>query len=332
MSGSSPTQINPWEEKQGLIFRPDVAEKLGAHRINDPVMASLVLEQLRLWELADYGYKDEQGNLWQLPTAEDWEKTSGRTFSPWRVRDVLSKLEQLGYLIREKFCFLSDILVNSPLLRGDNHTKMLRLNWERLANLWGGEDEDSAESVEAISSDGYRSDQRSDQRSDPDLNQLEIRSEQPLPGNGIEEIAALLVEEQLPDEVSQLITETRGIVGKMTPQLQKLILETQPEIYRTALSRYPLDREVKKPCSYLMKVIEQIIKSEPPRPVKNIDEASMREWFKQACADGKVLHEEWEFSHLPKSGGQVQCRVPARPISPLHAPFEFRPLVELMRS
>ncbi|MBD2388807.1 hypothetical protein, partial [Cylindrospermum sp. FACHB-282] len=89
MSNIESKKLFPWADTSRLTFRPDVAEKLGAHRMNDPIMASLVLEQLRIWELAEYGYKDSEGHIWQLPTVEDWELVSGRSFSPWRVRDVL---------------------------------------------------------------------------------------------------------------------------------------------------------------------------------------------------------------------------------------------------
>lgn len=308
-----------------LTFRPDVAEKLGAHRINDPIMASLVIEQLRLWELNGHGYKDEQGNLWQLPTTEDWEQTSGRTFSPWRVRDVLSKLEQLGYLIREKFCHLSDILINSPCLRGDNHSKMLRLNWERLTSLWGVEDEEVInESVEPDSSDGYRS----DQISDPDL----IRSDQ----NQISEVEP--TKEQIPDETLELIAEVRNVTGKLTPQLKKLVLETQPTILKTALSRYPREADVKKPCSYLMRIIEQIsieqiskAESVAP-PAKIINESDMHQWFLQACAKGLLDHDPLDFKYLPVKSNQLCCRVKIEQRTPNHPPYELRPLVELMRA
>ncbi len=340
---------------QNLIFRPVIAEKLGAHRLTDPVMATLILEQLRLWHDLGNGFLDADGNLWLHPGVDDWEQTAGATFSPWKIKSILSKLDQLGYVIREKFCKLCSRLINPPdNLRGDNHIKLLRLNWNRLTGLWGAVEANSPNGSDQISdsfrsesdsdqiSDSFRSESESESDSDSEPEVLKSESEE-IPASGFVKPNAL---EQLDraeppsppsaeDEQMQLIAEVRNATGKLSPQLQRLIAEVAPDILRAALAKYPRDGSVKKPCSYLMKIIDQIKTERATTPKNNANQTTtekMKQWFIEACRAGLVLHDETEFSTLPMKMGQLCCRVEIPNRRPNDPPYELRPLVQLMRS
>jgi hypothetical protein len=316
---------------QNLIFRPVIAEKLGAHRLTDPIMATLVLEQLRLWHDLGNGFLDADGNLWLYPSVEDWEQTAGTSFSPWKVKSIISKLDQLGYVIREKFCKLCDRLYELPQnLRGDNHTKLIRLNWERLTGLWGAVAANSHDGSDQISdSDSFRSESdsdseffKSDQISESEVLKSESEEIPPPPPSP-------------EDEQMQLMAEVRNVTGKLSPQLQRLIAEVAPDILRAALAKYPRNGSVKKPCSYLMKIVDQI-KTERATKVKIADNQTttdfQEQWFKDACRAGVVFHDETEFSTLPVVMNQICCRVEIPNRRPNDPPFELRPLVELMQS
>ncbi|MBD0390488.1 MAG: hypothetical protein ICV54_29320, partial [Nostoc sp. C3-bin3] len=209
---------------QELIFRPVVAEKLGTHRLTDPVMGALILEQLNLWHVSGNGFFDTDGNFWLNPSVSDWEQAAGASFSPWKVRAIVGKFEQLGYVIREKFCKLCDRLINSPEnLRADNHTKLIRLNWERLAGLW--------KSVEAICNDGSDQTSESDSdsfslrsdKSESDLKTLEIlKSESEAEPKKLEILKAEFeastpppLPESPEEEQTQLMAEVRNATGKL---------------------------------------------------------------------------------------------------------------------
>jgi hypothetical protein len=336
---------NVWGKEmmiQSLIFRPVIAEKLGAHRLTDPIMATLVLEQLRLWHNSGNGFLDADGNLWLYPGVDDWEKTAGTSFSPWKVKSILSKLDQLGYVIREKFCKLCDRLYELPQnLRGDNHTKLIRLNWERLTGLWESVEANSQDGSDQISesdSESFKSD-RSDQISETDSFKSESESDsEPEPEflkSESESPRIPPLPESIEDEQMQLMTEVRNVTGKLSPQLQRLIAEVAPDILRAALAKYPRNGSVKKPCSYLMKIIDQI-KAERATNVKitaNQTTTDLQEqWFKEACRAGVVFHDETEFDTLPVVMNQICCRVAIPNRREVDPPYELRPLVELMRS
>ena len=350
---------------QNLIFRPVIAEKLGAHRLTDPIMTTLVLEQLRLWHDLGNGFLDADGNLWLHPSVDDWEQTAGTSFSPWKVKSILCKLDQLGYVIREKFCKLCDRLINPPdNLRGDNHTKLLRLNWERLKGLWGAVEANSGDGSDLISdselnffrseseSDSESNSFRSESESDSEAEFLKSESEsEEISPSGFVTPNALAQLDHFPasppplelqrppespeDEQMQLMVEVRNVTGKLTPQLQRLIAEVAPDILRAALAKYPRNGSVKKPCSYLMKIVDQIKTERATNAKKTANQTTneqMKQWFIEACRAGLILHDETEFSLLPVKMGQLCCRVPIPNRRPNDPPYDLLPLVELMRS
>jgi hypothetical protein len=228
-------------------------------------------------------------------------------------------------VIREKFCKLRDRLYELPHnLRADNHTKLIRLNWERLTLLWGAVETNSPDGSDQISesdSDSFKSDQISESESEPNL---KSESESP-------EISPPPSPE---DEQMQLMAEVRNVTGKLNPQLQRLIAEVAPDILRAALAKYPRDGSVKKPCSYLMKIIDQI-KAERAAKVKitanQTANDQMEQWFVEACRAGLVFHDETEFDTLPVVMNQICCRVAIPNRREVDPPYELRPLVELMR-
>ncbi|MBD2415641.1 hypothetical protein FACHB389_32825 [Nostoc calcicola FACHB-389] len=327
---------------QNLIFRPVVAEKLGTHRLTDPVMGALILEQLNLWHVSGNGFFDTDGNFWLNPSVSDWEQAAGASFSPWKVRAIVGKFEQLGYVIREKFCKLCDRLINSPQnLRSDNHTKLIRLNWERLAKLW--------EPVEPISNDGSDQISESDSfsfrsdKSESDIKTLEIlKSESETESKKLEILKSESQASPLPplpespeEEQMQLMAEVRNATGKLSPQLQRLITEVAPDILRAALAKYPRDGSVKKPCSYLMKIIDQIKAERAATPKSASNETTteaMIQWFQEACRAGVVFHDETDFATLPVVMNQICCRVTIPNRREIDPPYELRPIVELMKS
>lgn len=329
---------------QELIFRPVVAEKLGTHRLTDPVMGALILEQLNLWHVSGNGFFDTDGNFWLNPSVSDWEQAAGASFSPWKVRAIVGKFEQLGYVIREKFCKLCDRLINSPEnLRADNHTKLIRLNWERLAGLW--------KSVEAICNDGSDQTSESDSdsfsfrsdKSESDFKSLEIlKSESEAEPKNVEILKAEFeasppppLPESPEEEQTQLMAEVRNATGKLSPQLQRLITEVAPDILRAALAKYPRDGSVKKPCSYLMKIIAQIKTERAATPKSASNETTteaMMQWFQEACRTGLVFHDETDFATLPVVMNQICCRVAIPNRREIDPPYELRPIVELMKS
>ncbi|MBD2503139.1 hypothetical protein [Anabaena azotica] len=265
---------------------------------------------MRLWDSTGYGYQDNQNQNWMLPSNDDWEAAAGRTFTPWKIKGIISKLEQLGYVIREKFCKLRDSLIHQPEeIRGDNHIKLLRLNWQKLTNLWSDVDE----SVVPVTADGSSD---SDQISDHDHQLNQISSESPEPPESPEQ------------EHQQLLNEIRETTGQLTPQLGKLATEVEPEILRLALSRYPKAGDIKKPCSYLMSIIKQIKGEQRTKPPQSTEE--LREKFITACQKGLVCHDERDFNHLPTMNGQIHCRVPITNRRPHDPHYELRPLAEVI--
>jgi hypothetical protein len=304
-------------------------------------MATLVLEQLRLWHDLGHGFLDADGNLWLYPSVEDWEQSAGAAFSPWKVKSILSKLDQLGYVIREKFCKLCDRLHELPEnLRGDNHTKLIRLNWERLTLLWesvAANSHDGSDLISDSDSDSLKSD-KSDLISDSEFFKSESDSET---DSETEFFQSESESSEIPpppespeDEQMQLMSEVRNVTGKLTPQLQRLIAEVAPDILRAALAKYPRDGSVKKPCSYLMKIVDQI-KAERATKVKiTVNQTAtelQKQWFKDACRAGLVFHDETEFDTLPVVMNQICCRVAIPNRREVDPPYELRPLVELMR-
>jgi predicted RNA polymerase sigma factor len=137
------------------------------------------------------------------------------------------------------------------------------------------------------------------------------------------------------EEQTQLMAEVRNATGKLSPQLQRLITEVAPDILRAALAKYPRDGSVKKPCSYLMKIIDQIKTERAATPKSASNETTteaMMQWFQEACRTGVVFHDEKDFTTLPVVMNQICCRVAIPNRREIDPPYELRPIVELMKS